>query len=343
MEMIILTPKFLKKFYPLTLFSDDDLNDLIRKTRVDNFSRMEIIFKQGSVDEDMIFLMLGGIQLKSDDGVGFTLDSEAEQAAYPIANIKPRKFSAYVVTETASVARIPTKDIEDLLARQSKTKTAKSVVQHNPGRVLDSDWMMAMKRTPLFQKLQDEFISQLFQVMDEKTYKTGDKVIRQGEPGDYFYLIKEGRCNISRFNGKIDVDLAMIGPTESFGEEALLTKSDRNATVTMLTDGTLMRISKKDFEQFMYQPVVHWIAPTEAAKLLKNGAVPVDVRQSTATQKALKNAIKIPFLSLRNELNKLDKDKSYLILCDDSREGAVASYLFSKFGLDGYILRNQKD
>jgi CRP-like cAMP-binding protein len=343
MEMIILTPKFLKKFYPLSLFSDDDLNDLIRKTKVDNFGRMEILFKQGSTDEDMIYLMFGSIQLKSEDGIGFVLDSDSEQALYPIANIKPRKFSAYVMSDSASVARIPTKLVEDMLARQAKGKAAKAAVSHDPGRVLDSDWMMAMKRTPLFQKLQDEFISQLFQVMDEKIYNAGQKVIRQGEEGDYFYLIKEGRCNVSRFNGKIDIDLAELGPTGSFGEEALLTKADRNATVTMITDGRLMRISKKDFEQFMYQPVVHWIAPTEAAKLLKSGAVPVDVRQSNASQKALKNAIKIPYLSLRNELEKLDKDKSYLILCDDSREGAVASYLFSKFGLDGYILRNQKD
>jgi rhodanese-related sulfurtransferase len=109
----------------------------------------------------------------------------------------------------------------------------------------------------------------------------------------------------------------------------------------MLTDGVLMLISKKDFEQFMFQPMVQWISSADAKQLLKEGAIPVDVRRPSADKSTLKKAIQVPLSKLREQIVDLDTKSKYLILCDNKREAAVSSFLFSKHGLDGYILRGE--
>jgi CRP-like cAMP-binding protein len=339
---IAITPSTLRRFYPLNGMDELSLKEVNKHARLDNLGMHEILFREGSDDADVIYLLKGSIKLTSENGASFILDADSDQALYPIANIKPRKFSAYVFAEHAAIARIPSRILEGHLHRQSKnTRVVGNTITHEENsRVLDSDWMMAMKRTPLFQKLQEEYITQLFHVMEEKNYRSGERVVIQGEEGDYYYMIKEGKCIVSRNNGQKDIVLAELGPTASFGEEALLTRSRRNATVTMATNGVLMRISKLDFEQFMQQPVIQWVNPVEAGDLLKNGAIPVDVRKDAEKHTTFKQAIRIPSYMLRNQLKTLSRSKRYVLLCDDSRDSALASYLFSQRGLDSYILRN---
>ena len=339
----ILTTGILKQFYPLNTFPDDLIELVMQQVKVDNIYRGNVIFRQGANDTDAVYLISGSIQLKSDEGASFILESESDKAVYPLANIKPRKFSAYVHSDSAAVARIPSKNIESLMFNLEKDKlwTSGSVATESDVRVLDSEWMMAMKKTPLFQKLDEESINELFHVMDEESYKAGSAVIKEGEEGEFFYLIKEGQCKVTSNNDNNQAVLAELGPTDSFGEEALLSKAKRNATVTMTTDGVLMLISKKDFEQFMFQPMVQWISSADAKQLLKEGAIPVDVRRPSADKSTLKKAIQVPLSKLREQIVDLDTKSKYLILCDNKREAAVSSFLFSKHGLDGYILRGE--
>ncbi len=296
MDFIILTPAILKKYYPLNTFQDEELNLIIRETRVENLEKRNIIFHQGSDDADVIYLISGSVKLKSDEDVYFVLDDESDHAIYPIANIKPRKFSAIVESETAAIAKIPTSHIASFLSKDQKDEflSGNFYAMHGVTGVLDSDWIMAMKKTPLFQKLDEEYISQLFQVMEEKHYKSGDQVVKQGEQGRHFYLIKEGRCQVSRDDDAGETLLAELEPTDSFGEEALITHTRRNATVTMLQDGILMRISNEDFQRFMFQSVVHWVRLGEAVQLIKHGAVAIDVRKDSSNKKSFQNAIKAP-------------------------------------------------
>ncbi len=50
--------------------------------------------------------------------------------------------------------------------------------------------------------------------------------------------------------------LAELGVGDTFGEEALISEAKRNATVSMLTDGVLMRLNKQDFRDLMNEPLV---------------------------------------------------------------------------------------
>ena len=63
---------------------------------------------------------------------------------------------------------------------------------------------------------------------------------------------------------KDGIKLAELGMGDTFGEEALISDAKRNANVTMLTDGTLMRLAKEDFRKLLNEPMLDWVDMDQA-------------------------------------------------------------------------------
>lgn len=333
----------LAQFYPLNSLPDEDIKLLNKQASFKSFQQREIIFREGSNDTDVLYLVSGSIRLVTDAGDSYILEADSDQAVYPIANLKPRRYSAIVNSESASVAKVPMRILDTLMSTNGFTQfnTTDDSEPDSTLPVLDSDWMMAMLKTPLFQKIPHRHIEKLFSLMQEVKYKAGDTVIEQGEKGDYFYLVEKGRCLVSRHNGQREISLAEIGPTDSFGEEALLTATTRNATVRMLTNGRLMRLSKPDFNRFMHKPIIHWVDINEATLMVKQGAISVDVRPEANSNlpEIFKQAKSIPLYMLRSQMKRLSRKNTYILFCDDGEQSAAAAYLFSLRGLETYVLR----
>ena len=79
--------------------------------------------------------------------------------------------------------------------------------------------------------------------MSERTVKSGESLAEQGQHGDLFFLIVEGKFDVSA-DGKT---LRELGPGESFGEIALLRDTERTATVTASSKGVVMVLSRDAF------------------------------------------------------------------------------------------------
>ena len=331
----------LKKFYPLNSFGDEEIRLIIGKSKLNHMQKSELLFKEGSNDSDIIYLERGSIKLTADSGEQFILDSDSEQSAYPIANLKPRRFSATIHSDNASIFRIPAEVIEPFMSGPGiNAKLQDNSISHDSEmKVFDSDWMMALAKTQPFAQLPVPQFEKLFHNMEEIKVRAGDTIITQGDEGDYYYLIKKGQCLVSRHNGRKEIPLAELGPTDSFGEEALLANTTRNATVRMLRDGRLMRITKIDFHRFLKTQIIHWINPDEVSGVLSDGAIKVDLTEKFKPDVQISNAIKIPPFMLRNQMKKLSRKNTYLLLCDNDNECAVASFLMSLRGLKSFVLR----
>lgn len=83
----------------------------------------------------------------------------------------------------------------------------------------------------------------------QKTYKTGDVILRQGQTGSSAYIIESGRVEIlMEHDGRVQT-LGTRGPGTMIGEMAIVDAAPRTATVRALEDCTLLEITKDDFSR----------------------------------------------------------------------------------------------
>jgi CRP-like cAMP-binding protein len=101
-----------------------------------------------------------------------------------------------------------------------------------------------LKKVPLFADLDARELDQIAATMRERVFAAGDTVTQEGAGGAGFFVIESGEAEVS-------VDGAprgTIGPGDYFGEIALLTGSDRTATITATTEMLCYGMTPWDFK-----------------------------------------------------------------------------------------------
>ena len=96
-----------------------------------------------------------------------------------------------------------------------------------------------------------------------KTFRKGDIIFCEYEPGDAFYLIQSGRVQIVRIIGELEKNIDILNPSEVFGEMAILEEAPRSATAIALDDVKALEFNRENFEVLMMGN------PQIAMKLLK--------------------------------------------------------------------------
>ncbi|MDH5766939.1 MAG: rhodanese-like domain-containing protein, partial [Gammaproteobacteria bacterium] len=129
---------------------------------------------------------------------------------------------------------------------------------------------------------------------------------------------------------------------DTFGEEALISSNKRNATVTMLSNGTLNRLSKDDFIELLNEPLLDWLSYEDAQKLIiEENAAWLDVRLPAEHQTdAINSSLHIPLIFLRMKIDTLNQDTPYIVYCDTGRRSSAAAFLLNERGFNTYILKD---
>ncbi len=83
------------------------------------------------------------------------------------------------------------------------------------------------------------------------TFPKGDLIFCEYEPGDSFYLIQEGRVQISRIMGDIEKTIDILHPGEIFGEMAILEEAPRSANAIALDPVKALEFNRENFEILM--------------------------------------------------------------------------------------------
>lgn len=122
-----------------------------------------------------------------------------------------------------------------------------------------------LRAMPLFRPLPPPELEDVARAMEPLTADAGDVLIREGDPGDLFYLVADGEVTVSTEAG-FTTDLTR---GEGFGEIALLNDTPRTATVAAKTDVSLYSLSADDFLAAVTgMPDVHRAARGLAAERL---------------------------------------------------------------------------
>jgi MFS family permease len=107
-----------------------------------------------------------------------------------------------------------------------------------PGPLFD-----VLARLPVFAPLPQWTLEQLSWATTVTEVPSGQDVVRQGDPGDLFYVVADGQLEVRR-NGQ---QVRTLGPGDGFGEIALLRDTPRTATVTTTTAVVLGTLERDDF------------------------------------------------------------------------------------------------
>jgi CRP-like cAMP-binding protein len=336
-------PKQIRSFSPINSLNPENAQDLIKKITATPVAIGHYIFKKGDADKTHIYLLKGIVELVEDKKVLKVIKAGSPESLEPLAHAFPRRVSARAKTQVV-VTKINSDMLDIMLTwDQTGNYSVEGVDEEDDG----TDWMTRILQTRAFHRIPPANIQAMFMRMESVSYKPGDKVIEQDAEGDYFYIIKEGRCLVTRAtpanpNG---VKLATLSVGDSFGEEALISDSKRNATITMLTEGHLMRLGKEDFNTLLNEPLLNWVNYDEAKNLVeKEGAIWFDVRLPAEHKaKFIKGSINIPLIFLRMKANSLDPQKKYVIYCDTGRRSSAASFLLNERDIETYVLKDGVD
>ncbi len=335
--------KILKTLVPPNALNAENFQELAGKAFIEEFGPGKTIFKVGEVDRKTTYLLEGEIVLTDGDGKSTSIRGGTDAAKHPLANNQPRKQSA----KTKGACKITRfdSDLLDILLtwdQLSGIEVAEISVDENGEDASDSgDWMTRILQSQAFLQVPPANIQAMFMRMQEVPKSAGEAVIKQGEDGDYYYIIKHGKAKVTRASKTgAELTLATLKDGDAFGEEALLSEAKRNATITMETEGMLMRLSKEDFNALLKEPMLSWLTLTEAMERVVAGAKLLDVRlESEHSNSGLEGAMNIPLFMLRLKADSLDPNTPYIVYCDTGRRSSAAAFLLSERGFETYVLQ----
>ncbi|MBV6424172.1 MAG: hypothetical protein NAOJABEB_01982 [Steroidobacteraceae bacterium] len=337
------TVPLLKTFAPLEGMKAENLHALAKKITVRTMDSGRVLFKEGESDKRTFWLVKGMVELRAGDRTAAMIKAGTPEARNPITPGQPRKYTARAVDQIEYLS-IDSELLDVMITWDQTGSYEVTELQADlEGGGNADDWMTTLLSTKAFHRIPPANIQAIFIRMQRQAYRAGEVVIKQGEEGDFFYAIVKGRCQVTRETplNKDGIKLAELGVGDTFGEEALIAEAKRNATITMLTDGVLMRLNKQDFRELMNEPLLQWVTDEQAREIVARGGRWLDVRLPSEYQNLrIEDSINIPLYFIRMKLGTLDRGTKYVVCCDTGRRSSAAAFILVERGFDAYVLKD---
>ena len=338
-----------KNLIPINELETNLQIQLLERAVVIECKKSRYVFKQGDKDNYSYYLLDGEIEFYNNKELNSVITSGSDRANYALAQLQPRQFSAKAKTPL-KILQLDRGALDQLLVLSQEITSNPMLTSGTKVDVVEDhgDWMTKMLQSELFSRMPMANMHQLFASLKQIDYKKGDVVIRQGDVGEDYFIISEGRCAVLRKPSpkSKDIKLAELGAGDSFGEEALISNAKRNASITMLTDGVLMSLEKDMFIELIKNPTLNPVSFAEASKMVSEGAKWLDLRFPNEHQEsAIKGSVNIPLNLLRLQIEKLDNNKPYILYCDTGGRSSAGAFLMVERGfdvsfLDGGLVNN---
>lgn len=340
--MEALNVELLARLQPLASLGREGLRELLPLCRTHAYAHGSDPFREKDWKGQLVYLAQGQLLVKSTDGTSRVLVAGHGLAEAPLARYGKSPLKSKAVTDVLLLAL--EEDPLDIMMTWNQLTVPTT---NAPDSADSTDWsmmsgMFAAEKLTVgeFASLPPAHIQALLSRFMRVPAKRGEVIIRQGDAGDYYYLIESGRCKISRQIAGSSMQLAEIKAGNAFGEEALVADTVRNATVIMETDGTLLRLSKKDFNDLLRAPLLQSVSAEEAARrVAASGATWIDVRYPAEYRSdGFPGAISIPLDELRQASAALDPTTEYIAYCQTGRRSSAAAFLLSQRGFNAVLL-----
>lgn len=331
--------RIIRKLIPLSTLPVNVFANLCKQLEVETAESGETLFQRGDNDSRLYYLLDGEVSLQSGLLKVDTIKSGSDSGRFALAHQIPRKIDA-IASGKIQYLSLDANMITSLQVADQEEKARSMNIEEPEDN--DGDWMTTMLRSPIFRNLPPSNLQRIMMGLQEICFKAGDIIIRQGETGDYYYIIKKGQVQITRKpseNAK-EVKLAQLGDLESFGEDALISGEPRNVTITALNDMTLLRLGKEQFITLIKDPLLKYVDYKEAQDYIDKGADLIDVRGPDEYQRHhLQRSINVPIFSLRMYLKTLNRQHPIIVVCDNGRASENAAFILLRNKFNALILK----
>ena len=335
-----ISTELLRGFSPLDGLKRDNLAALARKVQIREMSPGQLLFKEGDTEKRTLYVISGILELVDQAKIIGTVEGGTELARNPVAPVYPRRVTGRARDRVQFISIDA--DLLDVMLTWDQTGTYEVSELAGKSDQSNEDWMTMLLQTKAFHKIPPANIQAIFMRMQQINYRKGDVILKQGSEGDYFYVLIRGSALVTRETplSKEGIKLAEVAVGDTFGEEALISNAKRNATVTMQSDGAVMRLGKEDFKKLLNEPMLDWVTMTEAEEIIRGGGQWLDVRlPSEYENQHLDSSLNIPLYFMRLKINTLDQNKKYIVCCDTGRRSSAGAYILSERGYHAYVLK----
>jgi len=330
----------LRRLVPMDALADQSLQRLCNSASLHTLAAGQFVFRAGQVMAQGFWLLSGELQLFDDTGrTRDLIQAGSARAAHRLAGPPSAMVSAQCLTPVQLLS-VDSALLDLLLTWDQSSACEVAGIED----AMTGDWMTRLLQAPAFQKLPPTNLHALFQRLQPLEVKAGDRVIREGDAGDYFYVIVEGRCVIEHHgNRATPLRLEDFGPGDCFGEDALIAGLPRNASAVMRTDGRLMRLARQDFVELLNEPLLIRLELGAAQSRVAAGVARwLDVRlPSEFDEGHFPGSRNLPLRLLRVKASTLERDLLHVCVCDSGRRSAVAAYLLTQRGYSAAVLASR--
>ena len=341
-----------RQFSPINELKGQFLSDVLSHVRIITVQKGTMLFKRGKIVPDHYFLLDGEVDLINNEYEVERIKSATERAGKPLNTLSPTGVSAVAKTHVRYF-----KINIDVLARQLAYSKNPGLAQQAAGDGQDigsfdltggpgilvgelsdgNDWMTCLLQSPLFTHISSSQLQELFNKFETVEVEAGEKLIKEGARGDYFYVLAAGTALVTNRSGSVDLELK---EGNYFGEEALISDAPRNASVIMSSAGVVKRLNAADFAVLMREPVLKYVQWENLRGLSKPYKI-IDVRLPLEFRSShLPGSVNMPLSRLRENLKDLGHASLYVVSDEAGPRADIAAYILCEAGFDTVILKN---
>ncbi|MCQ8103414.1 cyclic nucleotide-binding domain-containing protein [Methylomonas sp. SURF-2] len=331
--------RLIRQLIPLSTLPSQAFNSLCAQLQPEHAEQGTVLFRRGQRDGDLYYLLEGSVNLRTETFTIETIAAGSDSARFALAHQVPRKVDA-----------VANSRIQFLRLNADMIKMANEITydENESAMMVDDlgdsdDWMTTLLKSPIFRSLPPANLQKLLMSLQEVSCAPGEVVIRQGEPGDFYYIIKKGQALISRKpspNAK-DIKLSKLVDLDTFGEDALISGEPRSTSITALTEMTLLRLGKEQFINLIKLPTLKYIDVDGLHEQMSKGAEVIDVRGPDEYRIShLPKSTNVPFFSLRMYLKTLHRHHPIVVVCKDGKTSEMAAFILQQNKFNALILKN---
>jgi len=335
-------PDQLAALAPLAGFSAQRLAELAQVAVVERARRGSDPLHERLEGPQSVFLLARELVLAFEGGGTLVVVGGSDEARQALNRQRDRLARSKAITDVDLV--MLDDEVLDILATWDQVaagadSTLTGQAAAADARIVSGAFGLGKLRSGAFAQLPVAHIDELLKRFERVKTAPGETVIREGDQGDYYFVVESGRFSVERLVGGAKVLLAELKSGDAFGEEALVSEAKRNATVTSLGEGELLRLGRTHFDELLREPLLRRVAFAEAAEKVRRGALWLDVRYPSEYQyDKLPGAINVPLAEVRNMFAVLDRSREYVAYCQSGRRSAAAAFLFAQRGFKVWLL-----